>query len=241
MARAWLTPSEMPDGNTCRAVLIPDGDEWLAAFRGALLLLADSNNWEPFGSVTPEQAAARWLETFDHFLQNQECGEGMQSTPAVFEYSLSNGTHAGSASVGVNYIPLNFTLVPDAANNVESLPPLVTGDPRTVYDRLILSPGTYLIEWEAQANRVGPFRSLIETDVLTFDDPIRYYGLSTRSGTNDFVHAISSGLALIEISQERLLWLCVDCSNSRADNGLGFAVARSGNREIYGRVKVYTL
>jgi hypothetical protein len=169
MARAWLTPSEMPDGNTCRAVLIPDGDEWLAAFRGALLLLADANAWEQFGAVTPDEAAARWLGTFDHFLQNQECGMGMLPIPAVFEYSLSNGTHGGGASVGINYIPLNYALLPDPNGQVNTLPPFITGDPRTIYDRLSLPIGTYLIEWGAQANRVGSFQSFIETDVATID------------------------------------------------------------------------
>lgn len=65
---AWLTPDSLPAQSTARAICIPDGNEWLAAFRGALLLLADERNWQQFGSVTESQAAEVWQDVFAAFV-----------------------------------------------------------------------------------------------------------------------------------------------------------------------------
>jgi hypothetical protein len=73
MAVAFLTPQALPAGSVRRVVLIPDDHEWLSLFYGAMLELCDPNNWEQFGIVTPEQAAERWTEVFDAFLQGEIC------------------------------------------------------------------------------------------------------------------------------------------------------------------------
>lgn len=58
---AWLTPDSIPGITTCRVLLIPDSEEIVAAISGALLLLSEAENWEAFGSVTPEEiASAMW-------------------------------------------------------------------------------------------------------------------------------------------------------------------------------------
>jgi microcystin-dependent protein len=63
VVRAWLTPDNDPAGGVrCWRVFCPDGDEWEAALRGALALLAMPNNWEEHGSVTPDVAAQRWVD-----------------------------------------------------------------------------------------------------------------------------------------------------------------------------------
>jgi microcystin-dependent protein len=50
-------------------VTVPDDDTMRAAFRGALLLLGLSQNWEAFGSMTADDAAELWqlanVETFE--------------------------------------------------------------------------------------------------------------------------------------------------------------------------------
>lgn len=60
--QAWLTPDDAPDPSRCWRVLIPDGEKFEAAFRGALALLAMSSNWEQFGSLTPEETAQYFLD-----------------------------------------------------------------------------------------------------------------------------------------------------------------------------------
>lgn len=62
MARGrWLTPASTPTETKCAVLELPDGLEYRAAFRGALLLLADPDNWEPYGSVTPDEVANTFL------------------------------------------------------------------------------------------------------------------------------------------------------------------------------------
>jgi hypothetical protein len=58
---AWLTPSDNPDLTTW-VVFLPDGLEWIAAFLGAFMDLAESENWEEFGTMTPEDTAAKWAQ-----------------------------------------------------------------------------------------------------------------------------------------------------------------------------------
>ena len=58
----WLTPDSIPAGERRVTLDIPDSPTWVAALRGALLLLADPVNWEADGSVSPEDAANRWFD-----------------------------------------------------------------------------------------------------------------------------------------------------------------------------------
>lgn len=59
--RAWLTPAQTPTAEQCAVITLPDDGDYRAAFRGALLLLADENNWETYGAVTPAEAASVFL------------------------------------------------------------------------------------------------------------------------------------------------------------------------------------
>lgn len=63
-SRAWLTPDDDHTGLESRPVFVPCGEMWEGAFRGALLLLADSSNWENFGSLDAEYVASVFWECF---------------------------------------------------------------------------------------------------------------------------------------------------------------------------------
>jgi microcystin-dependent protein len=65
---AWLTPDDIPDTVTCRVISFPDSEEWLATLSGALLLLTEEQNWEEFGSVSPEAAAAAMWDMWEDFV-----------------------------------------------------------------------------------------------------------------------------------------------------------------------------
>lgn len=64
---AWLTPESLPPTNVCRRLSIPDTLLFRAAVNGALLELSKAENWEQFGAVTPEEAAAAALEMLYEF------------------------------------------------------------------------------------------------------------------------------------------------------------------------------
>lgn len=70
---AWLTPDidQLSNPLTCRKISI-SGDLWLY-LTGALELLADSNNWEQFGTATPEEIASYFRDAIDAYLNDDGC------------------------------------------------------------------------------------------------------------------------------------------------------------------------
>lgn len=70
--QAWLTPDTLPVATVCRALLVPDDPDIIAALYGAVLLLTKEENWEPFGAITPDAIAERMLEMWDEFV-GEEC------------------------------------------------------------------------------------------------------------------------------------------------------------------------
>lgn len=75
MATGWLTPSNTPSGARCIQINIPDGDEWEAIVKGALVPLFAPWNFEQFGTLTPEETAAIFLLYLD-LLNFDACGTG---------------------------------------------------------------------------------------------------------------------------------------------------------------------
>lgn len=63
----WLTPDDIPSAVQCRALYIPDSEAWIANVTGALLEMTYAYNWEAFGTLTPDECAARSLEMLDDF------------------------------------------------------------------------------------------------------------------------------------------------------------------------------
>lgn len=102
-SRAWLTPDSLPASYRCQELLLPDDPDWLAIFAGALLLLADPVNWELSGSVTEEQAAGVFEETFYAF-DAEECpmfaGQivlSARTTPPSDKWLLCDGANLAEA------------------------------------------------------------------------------------------------------------------------------------------------
>lgn len=71
----YLTPDEPPDDLLCRSFSIPNEFRWLGNFMGALLDLAEADNWQQYGTLTPEEAAAAYAEIIEAGLPGQlnEC------------------------------------------------------------------------------------------------------------------------------------------------------------------------
>lgn len=101
MARfGWLTPDTVPSAARCRAIRVPDSEAWLAAVTGALLEMTFPYNWEAFGTITPDDAAARAAVMLDEFtFNNSGCrmiGELIayagSSSPLPSQWLLCDGT-----------------------------------------------------------------------------------------------------------------------------------------------------
>ena len=53
----YLTPDSKPSATITVTFELPDSEEWLAVLLGAVLELTRVENWELFGSLTPENMA----------------------------------------------------------------------------------------------------------------------------------------------------------------------------------------
>lgn len=76
----WLTTDGTPQAEFTRRLFIPDSEAWLAIVSGALLPLIYAENWQQFGTSTPQQCADRALQMYLKFLRDN----GMIGT--IFAY-----------------------------------------------------------------------------------------------------------------------------------------------------------
>jgi len=67
--RAWLTPDSIPTAAICRRLVIPDDIDIITAVSGALDLLMQSSNWQPFGAITPEEIATAMQTMFWQYVE----------------------------------------------------------------------------------------------------------------------------------------------------------------------------
>lgn len=67
MGNRWLTPDTAPAALASRCLFIPDAVDWIAIVAGALIPLTFPDNFEQFGTATPEETAAAFLDMFDAF------------------------------------------------------------------------------------------------------------------------------------------------------------------------------
>jgi len=68
---AYLTPNALPTDTVCRALFIPNSEEFLAIVRGALEELTFPYNFVSQGALTPEDTAAAYVPMFDAFCFNE--------------------------------------------------------------------------------------------------------------------------------------------------------------------------
>lgn len=82
--RAYLTPEDTPTSVNCWRVFVPNGIEFEAIFRGALLELQRAYNWEQYGTLTPDECATFWTEANNQTFAMEPCT--MKMTGAIVYY-----------------------------------------------------------------------------------------------------------------------------------------------------------
>lgn len=98
--KAWLTQNSIPSTRSDLVLNLPDSWEWRAQFLGAFLLLTLENNWELFGTLTPEEMADEWRDLFLAFLEQggdivfDDITADTLKLTSTAEASLSSTTHA---------------------------------------------------------------------------------------------------------------------------------------------------
>lgn len=69
----YLTPDALPGTTQCRVLLMPDDEQWVAIVTGALQDLCYPENWQQFGTLTPQQCADRMQQMVDEYVFNGNC------------------------------------------------------------------------------------------------------------------------------------------------------------------------
>jgi microcystin-dependent protein len=69
----WVTPSDPPGDLICRKLWLPEGVAYEAAAVGAILQLAESENWEEVTGETAEDVAAAFFEAFNKTVLWEPC------------------------------------------------------------------------------------------------------------------------------------------------------------------------
>jgi hypothetical protein len=97
--RQYLTPPDIPDDVYCRVLRIPNSAQWIGTLTGVLYPLCFASAWtDEDGGITPEQAAERFTQLFNEYLESDGiCDMGMfdvrQSgvNPCVLEKTADGG------------------------------------------------------------------------------------------------------------------------------------------------------
>ncbi len=74
MARkAWLTGDGVGTGYICRYLRIPNDYTVMSALNGALIVLGNAENWQQFGTMTPDEMANLFNNIIDDYFKSEGC------------------------------------------------------------------------------------------------------------------------------------------------------------------------
>lgn len=103
--RAWLTPDTPPTAALyCRRLHYPQTEAWDAIISGAILSLAEIENWEAFGTMTPAEAAETSWVMWQRFIQ--ESNVCMLGT--IFPYVTALPPDGSLLCDGATYLRVDY-------------------------------------------------------------------------------------------------------------------------------------
>jgi len=110
--RAWLTPSAtLPLGTACYVLAVPDNEDFRRMLVGALGLLTNPDNFEKFGTLTPEETANAWKQTKDSLIfRESECS----MIGSIIPYATATPPPKMLACDGSAYLRVDYPRLYDA-------------------------------------------------------------------------------------------------------------------------------
>jgi microcystin-dependent protein len=104
----WLTPNlPAPTGVVCRRFRVPNDDQFLRNFWGAILNLCDVWNWETFGTMTADQASALAFSMYQEAVAEGDwCMVGM-----IFPFASATLPQHSIECVGGTYLRVDYPLL----------------------------------------------------------------------------------------------------------------------------------
>lgn len=108
---AWLTGNSIPTTDfICRLLIIPNDLDLIIAVNGALDELTESENWEKFGTVTPQETADVMAVMWDKYIESRPCMIGSVILYATVTAPIGTLPCDGSTYLRVDYPELYSVL-----------------------------------------------------------------------------------------------------------------------------------
>jgi len=117
----YLTPDELPEGDICRPLFIPNSPEWLAIVSGAITELTLKWNWEQGGSVTVAEALSAMQAMVNSYYAD-ECGDGCLLPGGTPPFRLGEGGHIEQLVGGEWVTPTGEYAIPPTEARSEPTP-----------------------------------------------------------------------------------------------------------------------
>jgi len=108
----YLTPDAPASGFLCRTLRIPNGEECWAAVNGALLELTYPWNWEEHGTLTPDEAAALFVDMYEDYRESRGCVLG-----TIFTHALATIPDGALACDGATYNKSDYPTLYDSLDS----------------------------------------------------------------------------------------------------------------------------
>jgi len=218
---AWLTPDTIPTTELCRALFIPDDIALIAAVSGALLPLADAENWELYGAKTPQETADAMFSMLEAFWSG-----GCNPVTQVdrFSHWETQGTNGGGILANTDTrVPFNTWDVAGAAN--------VSFSGTNIFS---VEPGKYLIHvmhiFHTASNFNVAFWAVNEAGYPAWSEQL----LTTAQVASG--RLLLSGLALLNAAARIKIGFWARCNIALANTAFGTAINMAGHHESYGHV-----
>lgn len=107
------TPESLPPTHLCRRLSIPDDPVMVAAVSGALVALIDPAAWEPYGAVSPTDAAAAAFAMLRGYYESDVCMIGV-----IVQYATENAPAAVLPCDGGVYDRVDYPMLYDAIDPI---------------------------------------------------------------------------------------------------------------------------
>jgi len=97
---AWLTPDAIASDGIRRWLCIPNTPELIASVTGALLPLTYAENWEAYGTITPDETALAMSLMFEDFVAQESKCMKLIPEPIFLRDQKAQNTNGGTFTAG---------------------------------------------------------------------------------------------------------------------------------------------
>lgn len=222
---AWLTPDDLPSEGLRRWLCIPNTPALLAAVHGALLPLTYEENWELYGTQTPEDTALAMSLMLEGFLAQEGQCLPMLFPPVIFSDQKTQNTGGGTATLG-SWQTRTLNTMDDRPGYGAAL----------ASNEFTLPKGIWVIEWRAPAFGIQRHQSRLFS--VTENAPIAQ-GSSEYSNPTSSQNTASEGVVTQNNNAPTTYRLEHRVQATLASEGYGRAANFGG--EVYSQVKCYRM